>query len=239
MTDETDAPTNITEKEYETALYVLETLRDEILPEGAVTQRRVMNNAATAVDAERDLDYGNPTPDEPALTTRLALSEVVRSTPAVSPFNAGYDVVDVAVSVGELRIDWEDPEADSDDSLVADGRGGDEVEPQYDIAEPATPDELPDDCEVAGCEDDIENFPEAFPVPPELAYGGGEGRLVMCDHHYVAARILAYTKPEPPYVDVGLYQETTYYARALAAETFDIPSQEKVTAPQDVEEEDA
>lgn len=83
------------------------------------------------------------------------------------------------------------------------------------------------ECEIAGCTDTVENFPEPFPTPPEINHRG-DGNAVMCDHHHVAARILAYTREDPPYVDVGLYQEVTYYSRALAAETFGIPSEEKV-----------
>ena len=96
----------------------------------------------------------------------------------------------------------------------------------------------PTECEILDCTDDVENFPEPFPVPPELSDDHlDDGRAVMCDHHHVAARILAYTRAEPPYVDVGLYQEVTYYSRALAAETFGIPSTEKVTAPQNAEDD--
>lgn len=101
-------------------------------------------------------------------------------------------------------------------------------------------------CWVDGCAEPVENFTEAFPAPPEVVrdqeqiprgVDSHQHGLVMCDHHHVAARILAYTRSEPPYVDIGLYQECTYYARALAAETFDIPSSEKVTAPQNAEDE--
>lgn len=92
-------------------------------------------------------------------------------------------------------------------------------------------------CDVVGCEDVVDNFPEPFPAPSEVSVTTDDRReAVMCDHHHVAARLLAYTRSEPPYVDVGLYQETTYYARALAAETFGIPAREKVTRPQDAEE---
>lgn len=104
-------------------------------------------------------------------------------------------------------------------------------------AEPATPDDVPDTCEIEDCESPVENFDEAFPLPPEIAGSDETGRAVMCDHHHVAARILAYTRAEPPYVDVGLYQEVTYYSRALAAETFGVPSQEMVTAPQHAEDD--
>lgn len=94
------------------------------------------------------------------------------------------------------------------------------------------------ECGIAVCDDEVENFDEPFPVPPELKADRDEnGGVVMCDHHHVAARILAYTRPEPPYVDVGLYQEVTYYSRALAAETFGIPSSEKVTAPQHADDD--
>ena len=106
-------------------------------------------------------------------------------------------------------------------------------------AEPMTPDDIPDECDVVGCESDIENFPESF-IPPSGAEveTDSDGRSVMCDHHHVASRILAYTREEPPYVDVGLYQEVTYYSRALAAETFGIPAREKVIPPQESDEYD-
>lgn len=111
----------------------------------------------------------------------------------------------------------------SDDALAADA---------------ATPDDVPEKCELEECDDDVENFPEAFLVPPELVEeADSEGRAVMCDHHHVAAKILAYTRGEPPYVDMGLYQEVTYYSRALASETFGIPASEKVTAPQHAQDE--
>lgn len=87
-------------------------------------------------------------------------------------------------------------------------------------------------CGVDGCDSDIENFPESFPAPGEVdGEADDRGAMIMCDHHHVSARILAYTRADHPYVDVGLYRETTYYARSLAAETFGIPSTEKVNQP--------
>lgn len=100
-------------------------------------------------------------------------------------------------------------------------------------AEPMTPDDVPDECELPDCEAPVVNFPEAFAPPPQVeAPTDDTGRLIMCDWHYVAARIMAFTRPDPPYVDVGLYKEVTYYSRALAAETFDLPSQEHVHPPE-------
>ena len=103
-------------------------------------------------------------------------------------------------------------------------------------AEPMTPDDVPDECELDFCEREVDNFEEAFPVHPDVPGVDETGRAVMCDWHHVAARILAYTRPEPPYVDVGLYQEVTYYSRALAAETLDIPAEDAVVPPQEAEE---
>lgn len=105
----------------------------------------------------------------------------------------------------------------------------DEPEPQYDVVEPATPEDAPDTCEVEDCDASIDNFPEEFPSP--------DGRLVMCDHHHVAARILAYTFEDHPYVDVGLYPEVSYYSRSLAAEQFGIPAREAVNQPPEQDNE--
>lgn len=101
---------------------------------------------------------------------------------------------------------------------------------------------MSEQCEVPGCDRDVDNFPEPFPVPEEIGEDiptpdeDAPTGLVMCDWHHVAARILAYTRPDHPYVDVGLYQEVTYYSRSLSAETFDIPAQEKVNQPSESEE---
>lgn len=104
-------------------------------------------------------------------------------------------------------------------------------------AEAATPDDVPDECEVPWCDQPIESFPETFYPPSEyLEHADEEGAMVMCDQHHVASRILAYTRREPPYVDVGLYQEVTYYSRALAAVAFDIDPDEKVVAPQNTDD---
>lgn len=58
----------------------------------------------------------------------------------------------------------------------------------------------------------------------------GEERF-MCDPCNLATRVLLYTRPEPPFVDVGLYQEVVFYARQLAAETVPDPPDEVVTLP--------
>lgn len=50
-----------------------------------------------------------------------------------------------------------------------------------------------------------------------LAYEGE--RRDLCEKHWLAAYFLAMTREEPPFVDVGLYQEATFYGRQLAAAT--------------------
>jgi hypothetical protein len=104
-------------------------------------------------------------------------------------------------------------------------------------AEPATPDDVPDICELDFCDREVDNFPEAFPIHHEVPGVDDTGRAVLCDWHHAAARILAYTRPEHPYVDVALYQECTYYSRALAAETLDIPAEDAVVPPQEYKED--
>lgn len=89
------------------------------------------------------------------------------------------------------------------------------------------------DCEIVGCEDEVESFEEPFLTPPGVEHGGDHDQpnyARMCDEHHVAARIYAYTREDPPWVDVGLYQEATYYGRALAAATFDLDPMEHVNS---------
>lgn len=38
----------------------------------------------------------------------------------------------------------------------------------------------------------------------------------MCEEHWLATKFLMMTREEPPFVDVGLYQEAVFYARQLA-----------------------
>lgn len=227
MTDNDDT---ITTAQFETAMYVLETLRDEIVPEEQVGLRRTFNEAHAAMQEERQqLDDGWDAPTEGFVTTPLSLREMVRCTPAAAPYGSGYDLVGFEPNdQNGITLKWEDPESDT--IIKTDGSGN--------PAEPATPDDVPDECEIGPCENPIENFPEAFFPPEEAAEHADEtGRAVMCDHHHVAARILAYTRPDPPYVDVGLYQEVTYYSRALAAESFGIVSTEKVNPPEEQDDE--
>lgn len=97
-------------------------------------------------------------------------------------------------------------------------------------------------CDLPDCDHPVESFDEQFPAPPGAAREAQDSHaygLVMCDRHHVAARVLAYTRVEPPYVDIGLYQEVTYYARALAAVQFGLDPDDVVTAPQDVDDADA
>lgn len=96
-------------------------------------------------------------------------------------------------------------------------------------------------CQIADCDTEVSTFDEQFPPPEDAEVEEGVSRaegIVMCDHHHVAAKLVAYTRGEPPYVDMGLYQEVAYYARALGAETFEIPAEDLVTAPQNHEEDD-
>ena len=57
---------------------------------------------------------------------------------------------------------------------------------------------------------------EPFPLFVPGEDNSHNGELELCDGCHLAARILAYTREEPPFVDVGLYQEVTFYARQLA-----------------------
>lgn len=129
--------------------------------------------------------------------------------------------LDIRPAVGQIEVGWKKV-------------GGGPVNGAREL-EPPTGD-APETCQIPGCDTPVENFDEAFPVPAEIDHRG-DGRAVMCDHHHVAARLLSYTRPEPPYVDVGLYKEVAYYARALAAETFEVPAEDKVTPPQHHDED--
>lgn len=53
----------------------------------------------------------------------------------------------------------------------------------------------------------------------QLPYEGEERDL--CEKHWLAAYYLAMTSEEPPFVEVGLYSEATFYGRQLAAATLD------------------
>lgn len=52
-----------------------------------------------------------------------------------------------------------------------------------------------------------------------LAYEGEKRDL--CEKHWIAVYFLSMTREEHPFVDVGLYQEATFYGRQLAALTLD------------------
>lgn len=69
-----------------------------------------------------------------------------------------------------------------------------------------------------------------------LHFDGGE--RFMCDPCNLATRILLYTRPDPPFVDVGLYQEVVFYARQLAATAVPEPPETVVDLP-DGGEDDA
>lgn len=216
----TDEPP-FTKGEFDTAMTVIETVRDELTTDIETEQ---MNDAhyLLQVVGERFEDVWD-VEDEEAVTTPLTLREMVRATEAAKYFDMGFDLREMMwTENGGLELEWERP-------MMTDGG---EKPP----AESATPDDVPDECEIPECTHDIENFPDAF-VPPEefVAHTDDSGRMVMCDRHAVSARLLAYTHSGPPYVDVGLYKEVAYYARALAAVTFNIHPDEKVTAPQDAD----
>lgn len=73
-------------------------------------------------------------------------------------------------------------------------------------------------CEYCG-DEQPDGLNDPFPVfvPGGENHHGPDGDLALCDRCCLAARILAYTREEAPFVDVGLYQEVTFYARQLAA----------------------
>jgi len=90
-------------------------------------------------------------------------------------------------------------------------------------------------CELQDCSREVDNFSEKFPVPKQLE---STGRKVMCDRHHVASRIMVYTREDHPYVDIGLYQEVTFYSRSLAAEELGISAKDAVNQPEtDTEQE--
>ncbi len=62
-----------------------------------------------------------------------------------------------------------------------------------------------------------------------VLYEGEE--QILCDTCTLSTLILLYTRPDPPYVDVGLYQEVVFYARQLAAESVPDAPDEVVNQP--------
>lgn len=84
-------------------------------------------------------------------------------------------------------------------------------------------------CELRDCSREVNNFPEKLPVPKQLE---STGEKIMCDRHHVASRIMLYTQEDHPYVDIGLYQEVTFYSRSLAAEELGISAEDAVNQPQ-------
>lgn len=85
------------------------------------------------------------------------------------------------------------------------------------------------DCYRCGTDLDREDLDEP------VHFDGGE--RFMCDPCNLSTRILLYTRPDPPFVDVGLYQEVVFYARQLAAETVPEPPEEIVNLPDEDEGE--
>lgn len=59
----------------------------------------------------------------------------------------------------------------------------------------------------------------------------------LCDPCTLATYILLYSRPEPPFVDIGLYQEVVFYARQLAALHVPDPPEEIVTQPEEDDDE--
>lgn len=81
------------------------------------------------------------------------------------------------------------------------------------------------DCYRCGDELDRDQLDEP------VHFDGGE--RFMCDPCNLSTRILLYSRPDPPFVDVGLYQEVVFYARQLAAETIPEPPEPVVTVSED------
>jgi len=75
------------------------------------------------------------------------------------------------------------------------------------------------------CEEDLDRDDLSEP----LLFDGEE--RFMCDPCNLATRVLLYTRADPPFVDVGLYQEVVFYARQLAATTVPDPPEEIVNTP--------
>jgi hypothetical protein len=82
------------------------------------------------------------------------------------------------------------------------------------------------------CDTDLDRDEIGEPFPVD-----GEERM-LCDPCNLATRILAYSRADPPYVDIGLYSEVVFYARQLAAETIDDPPEPVINQPSDVEDND-
>lgn len=68
-----------------------------------------------------------------------------------------------------------------------------------------------------------------------VLYDGDE--QILCDTCTLSTLILLYTRAEPPYVDVGLYQEVVFYARQLAAASVPDAPDEVVKQPEEQPEE--
>lgn len=67
--------------------------------------------------------------------------------------------------------------------------------------------------ECPNCADEVDELHEEFPTP--------DGVESVCTECLLAAKVLAYSRPSPPFVDIGLYQEVVFYARQLAAFHYD------------------
>lgn len=68
-----------------------------------------------------------------------------------------------------------------------------------------------------------------------ILYEGTE--QILCDTCTLATLILQYTHADPPYVDIGLYQEVVFYARQLAAESVPDAPEEIVNQPENPDAE--
>lgn len=100
--------TPITAEQFETALYVLETLRAET-PD--TVARQELNEAHHTVQLEYEArDDPQDLTERPRVTTALTAQQIARGTPAASVFDAGYDLVDAAWVEAGLNLTWLDPE---------------------------------------------------------------------------------------------------------------------------------
>lgn len=76
-------------------------------------------------------------------------------------------------------------------------------------------------CERSGCSTEFDRDDANEPVPSLGLAGDDEPHAIMCDDCTLATLILAYSREEHPYVDIGLYSEVVFYARQLAAASLD------------------
>ena len=108
MTDLTD-DRPVSRDDYETALYVLETLRDH--DETHESAGGILNDAHYTLQMEAELhDIIRPAPTDPVVETVLSVREMVRATNAAGPFEAGYDITTAHWLDDGVKLGWEDPD---------------------------------------------------------------------------------------------------------------------------------